>query len=234
MHSTAVKVIILTCMVFFSGCSEAPEDYYFPLGEGKYWRYQMIYQTMDGNFRGVYAVENLTAQKHGDEITHMRRLLDGSYNFFQVNDTGILLVRREKTIDLDTDYTDTDQYLFQFPLQVGTAWESSVISKALIKTGPPQKTEFHIRARVPVTARIASLTDTVTVPAGTFENCLRIESRGDSFINAGNYVGKTIVRLEETNWYAPGVGLVKSFRQESTKSKALDQGEITLELESYR
>ena len=35
-------------------------------------------------------------------------------------------------------------------------------------------------------------------------------------------------------WYAPGVGLVKSVRRESTTSQALDKGEITLELEAYR
>ena len=70
--------------------------------------------------------------------------------------------------------------------------------------------------------------------AGRFENCMRVEISGNAFTDAGNYVGITIVRLSETNWYAPGVGLVKSVHKESTKHKALDKGEIILMLESYR
>jgi hypothetical protein len=78
------------------------------------------------------------------------------------------------------------------------------------------------------------MTDMVKVPAGAFENCMRVVMSGNAFVDAGNYVGKTIVRVTETNWYAPGVGLVKSVREESTKHRALDKGGIILELESFR
>ena len=108
------------------------------------------------------------------------------------------------------------------------------MSKALIKTGPPQKTEFHISAKVPVEVKIESLSDKVVVPAGTFTGCMRISFSGTAFIDAGNYVGKTVVRVSEINWYAPGVGLIKSVRKESTKHKALDKGEIVLVLEEFR
>jgi hypothetical protein len=223
--------IFLICLI--SGCVQQPRDQYFPLQGGKYWRYVMSYKTMDGTFKGIYAVENLAQAEKNEELLFVRKLLDGSLNFFRMTDQGILFIAREKTIDLKTEYTEDSHYIFQFPLQVGTEWQDTTISKALIKTGPPQKTEFHIVARVPVTARIDSMTDTVKVPAGTFKNCMRVNISGDAFTNAGNYVGMTIVRINETNWYAPGVGLVKSLRNESTKSKALDKGEITLELESY-
>ncbi len=215
------------------GCGKSADDY-FPFDEGRYWRYSMVYHTMDGTFKGVYAAENLPPQKDHDQIYYVRRLLDGSYNYFQEDDTGLKLVRREKTVDLDTEFNDSGRYLFRYPLEEGAEWEEVITSKALIKTGPPQKTEFHITARVPVTVRIESMNDTINVPAGKFTDCMRVHFKGDGFVNAGNYVGKTIVRIEETNWYAPGIGLVKSVREESTKSKALDKGEITLELEYYR
>jgi len=232
--SASVFVVFLqSCLCILSACGQTELDY-FPLEAGRYWRYQMTYQTMDGTFKGVYAVENLPPQKTDGQVIYVRQLLDGSFDYLQIDDKGLLLKGREKTVNLDTRYTDAIQYIFQFPLQAGTLWEDTVLSKALIKTGPPQKTEFHIIARIPVTAKIESMTDSVKVPAGTFENCMRIVISGNAFIDAGNYVGKTIVRLNETNWYAPGVGLVKSVRKESTKHKALDKGEITLVLESYR
>ena len=214
-------------------CGQSDFDY-FPLDKGKYWRYAMTYQTMDGTFKGVYAVENLGQHIIDDQNIYVRQLLDGSYNYLQVDDKGIFLNSREKTVDLDTEYKEDSHYIFQYPLQAGTTWEDAVISKALIKTGPPQKTEFHIVAKVPVDVVIESMSDTVEVPAGVFTNCMRITLKGSTFTDAGNYVGKTVVRVNETNWYAPGIGLVKSVRQEATKHRALDKGEIILELEEYR
>lgn len=225
--------ILIFFICIFAGCDQQVRDQYFPLAEGQYWRYVMSYKTMDGTFKGIYAVENLKPTRKNGELLYVRKLLDGSLNYFHINTEGILLVAREKTVDLKTEYTEEGHYIFQFPLQVGTKWQDSTISKALIKTGPPQKTEFHIIAEIPVMASIDSMIDTVRVPAGTFENCMRVNIAGDAFTNAGNYVGLTVVKINETNWYAPGVGLVKSVRHESTKSKALDKGEILLELESY-
>lgn len=222
---------VLICIL--AGCERQSLDQYFPLAEGKYWRYVMSYKTMDGTYKGVYAVENLEQTGKNGELLYVRKLLDGSLNYFRITTKGILLVAREKTVDLKTEYIEEGHYIFQFPVQVGTQWQDTTVSRALIKTGPPQKTEFHIVAKVPVTASIDSLTDTVKVPAGIFKNCMRVNISGDAFTNAGNYVGLTVVKINETNWYATGVGLVKSVRKETTKSKALDKGEIILELESY-
>ena len=86
----------------------------------------------------------------------MRRLLDGSLNYLQITEEGILLTGREKTVDLKTIREPGAQYIFRFPLRVGAKWEEMTTSKLLIKTGPPQKTEFHIRARVAVDAVIES------------------------------------------------------------------------------
>ena len=219
------------CLVISCGWSDID---YFPLNKGKYWRYAMTYQTMDGHFKGVYAVENLGQEKINGENVYIRQLLDGSYDYIQVNEKGIFLKGSEKTVDFKTENKEADRYIIQYPLQVGNKWNETVVSKALIKTGPPQKTEFHIVAKIPVDVTIESMTDTVKVPAGTFTNCMRITLKGSDFVNAGNYVGMTVVRLNETNWYAPDVGLVKSIREESTKHRALDKGEIIIELEEYR
>ncbi|HSR62600.1 MAG TPA: hypothetical protein VLN56_04260 [Gammaproteobacteria bacterium] len=224
---------ILIVIVATTGCGPSG-DRYFPLDEGRYWRYDMIYETMDGRFKGIYALEMLeTEEKEGREI-YIARTIDGELIFYTVDEQGVKRSGSEKTVDRNTTYSGEELYVFRYPLKEGTEWESVTVSKALIKTGPPQKTEFHIRARVPVSVRIESMHDTVRVPAGTFRNCMRVVLSGDSFINAGNYVGRTIVKVKETNWYAPGVGLVKSERNETTTKKALDKGSITLELAEYR
>ena len=228
------RFVLLLTVLFVIACNSTPPDLYFPLDNGRYWRYEMTYQTMDGIFLGTYAVENLGQLEIDNKKLYVRRLIDGSLNYFRLEKDGIQLLAREKTEDLQTTRNEEYRYLFRFPLQAGMEWEDSRDSKVLIKTGPPQKTEFHISASIPVTVKIESMDDVIKVPAGTFTGCMRVRTKGNSFVNAGNYVGKTIVKLEEVNWYAPGVGLVKSERTENTTKKALDKGTITLELAEYR
>lgn len=231
--SLAGAIAAIGCLYLVTGCSRAPDDYY-PLAGGKYWLYAMTYHNMDGNFKGIYAAENLGRNNEDDQDTYVRRLLDGSSDFLRIDEQGISLTARETTDGEHTRRVDLNHPVFKFPLIIGKQWQDTTISRVLFKTGPPQKTEFRISAQIPVTARIESMTDEISVPAGTFAGCMRIALKGNAFINAGNYVGLTIVNIEQTDWYAPGVGLVKSVRKESTASKALDRGEITLELESYR
>jgi len=220
-------------IVATTACSPSG-DRYFPLDEGRYWRYDMIYETMDGRFRGTYALEMLATEEKEGRKRYIARTIDGELIYYTVDDKGVKRIGSEKTVDRNTTYSGEERYVFHYPLVEGTEWESVTVSRALIKTGPPQKTEFHIRARVPVSVSIESMNDIVRVPAGTFRNCIRVVLSGDSFVNAGNYVGRTIVNVKETNWYAPGVGLVKSVRHETTTKKALDKGSITLELAAYR
>lgn len=224
---------ILFIILAVTACSPSG-DRYFPLDKGRYWRYDMTYQTMDGNFKGIYALEMLAREEKDDGASYIARTIDGELIYYTVNEKGVMRTGSEKTVDRNTTYSGVERFVFRYPLEEGTEWESVTVSKALIKTGPPQKTEFHIRARVPVSVRIESMHDTVRVPAGTFHNCMRVVLNGDSFINAGNYIGRTIVNVKETDWYAPGVGLVKSERRETTTKKALDKGSITLELAEYR
>ena len=86
---------------------------------------------------------------------------------------------------------------------------------------------------MPLDLSIESLDDTITVPAGQFSKCMRIKMTGSAYKNAGNYVGLTLVNVEQTNWYSPGVGLVKLERLETTQSAALDKGTLSIELVNF-
>ena len=84
-----------------------------------------------------------------------------------------------------------------------------------------------------MTVEILSFQDIVNVPAGQFDNCMKVVMTGSSYKDAGNYVGLTLVSVEQTNWYAPGVGLVKMERLEKTQSEALDKGTLSVELTHF-
>jgi len=118
-------------------------------------------------------------------------------------------------------------------LEKNTQWQDISQTRLLVKTGPPVKTEFKIEAQIPLEISIDSTDDTVSVPAGNFHHCIKLTKQGAEFKDAGNYIGRTIIRVKETSWYAPGVGLVKSIREETTDSKALDKGQLVIELELF-
>jgi hypothetical protein len=86
--------------------------------------------------------------------------------------------------------------------------------------------------RVPVTVRyaVAATNETVTVPAGTFTNCVRINGHGSAItrVNMGQNFGH--IDVVHTDWYAPGVGLIRSERKETSDSAYLKPGSAVQEL----
>lgn len=94
--------------------------------------------------------------------------------------------------------TPFGKYAIRYPTKAGASWNDSVKSYLL-----PADEE------VPVTATIATLSDSITVPAGRFENCLRLTSSGEKNIESGIYWGGTI-SFDATDWHCAGVGFVKS------------------------
>ncbi len=230
------KFYVLTGLVIIfiiHACDQSEGHDYFPLQEGAYWRYNMDYETMDGHWHTPFVVENFPAIIKDNKTIYVRRTLDGRNYHYEINDKGLLMSGHEITVDRKTKKHINKHYVFKFPLKVGQSWLDHSKSRVLIKTGPPQKTVFRIRANVPVKVEIESINDTIEVPAGRFKNCLRLHLTGSGFFDAGNYVGHTIVIIDETNWYAPGVGLVKSVRKESTTDKVVSHGQINLELEEF-
>ena len=153
--------------------------------------------------------------------------------YYSVSDEGIHYLGSIDSQSLHPEFHEEKQLIIPAELSLETEWEHITFTRLLQKTGPPQKTVFKIVAEIPLEIEIESLSETVTVPAGRFENCLKVSMEGFVFKNAGNYIGLTMVSVEQTNWYAPGVGLVKMERLETTQRKALDKGTLSVELAKF-
>ncbi|MCY4360667.1 MAG: hypothetical protein OXE42_00570, partial [Gammaproteobacteria bacterium] len=61
---------------------------------------------------------------------------------------------------------------------------------------------------------ITSLDETVNVPAGHFSRCLRIDAVGFLDLPQRIMLGIRRFKVEQTQWYAPEVGLIKMTRRE--------------------
>ncbi|MGQ0529750.1 MAG: hypothetical protein ACT4PG_08075, partial [Panacagrimonas sp.] len=84
--------------------------------------------------------------------------------------------------------------------------------------------------RIVLRMQVASLDDVVEVPAGTFTRCLQLEGSGLLNVLADARIGASPVPVTHTEWYAPGVGLVKLERTEWLDTQQIVGGKISMEL----
>lgn len=83
---------------------------------------------------------------------------------------------------------------------------------------------------VEMTARIAADDASVSVPAGRYDDCVRVEAVGKTLVAADRGNLEVEIVVTQTEWYAPGVGLVKTQRAERADSTFLKNGEYVQEL----
>jgi hypothetical protein len=229
--NTGYSVLLGLCLLI-SGCAEQDTGY-FPLTEGYSWRYHMQLTNMEGTEQQKYYVSSMAARLIDNEITYIQHSLTGTEVLFHQSDVGISRVgfliadgpSKKKVMD--------EHLILPSKLEEGTEWESVAETKLLTKDGPGRGNNMQIVAKVPLENRIESVNDVVKVPAGKFERCIRIHTKGFTFHKGGYLIGRTLVEIEQTDWYAPGVGLVKSVLQEKTTSDALSRGELIMELEAF-
>ena len=72
------------------------------------------------------------------------------------------------------------------------------------------------------TETIETLIDVVTLPAGTFENCIRIKSSAKTTVSfEGPLRAIANVEVEGFDWYAPNIGWIKGILTEQTNNLQL-------------
>ena len=188
---------------------------------------------MTGTERQKYVVRTLTPRIIDNEKTYIQGSLTGIQILFRQNDVGISRIgfrvpdgRSFKKI------LDKHLLLPSIP-EVGVEWDDVVLTQTLSQGKPSESDIMSFKVKVPVHNKIESMTDVVEVPAGKFSDCLRLHSNGFAFHSGINNIGRVLVEIDQTKWYAPGVGLVKSLLIETTSSDALSRGELIMELESF-
>lgn len=226
------RLVFLFLSLLCVSCSNK-ENSYFPLSNGYKWRYDVSLVTRDGLENQKYILNNIGQGELDGVPVSLRKSLDGTILYYSISDEGIHYLGNTDGLSINPVFNEDKQLVIPKQLSVGIEWEQSTHTKLLIKTGPQRKTVFKIVAEVPLEVKIESLDEIVTVPAGRYDNCMKITMSGSTFKNAGKYVGLTLVNVEQINWYAPGIGLVKMERLETTQRKALDKGTLLIELAEF-
>lgn len=230
-----IKWLTISCFILLMSCVACSKNEisYFPLTKDFKWQYDVALTTRDGLQNQKYIFKNLGMSELNGEAVFLRESLDGSILHYSNSDEGIHYLGYVDSQSTQPRFINDKQLIIPGNLSIGKKWEYTTTTKLLKKTGPPQKTEFKILAKVPLEIEIKSFEEIVNVPAGRFTNCMKVSMNGFAFKDAGNYIGLTRVNVKQTSWYAPGIGLVKMERLETTQQKALDKGSLVIELSKF-
>ena len=216
-----------------TSCSFEQSSSYFPLEEGLTWRYQVTKTTRDGARQQKYIYTSIAEKIVEGQSVSVRKSVDGALFYYRETEAGLFYVGKEIQSGIAREFLRDEHLIFRYPLEESQQWQDITATKLLVKTEPQQNTKFKIEADIFLEVSIDAIDESINVPAGIFHHCIKIIKQGSEFKDVGNYIGRTIVRVKETIWYAPGVGLVKSIREETTESQALDRGQLMIELELF-
>jgi hypothetical protein len=192
-------------------CDELSESYY-PLKEGLRWGYIVL---SDKSATKTLTITNLAPRDvDGKKVTPRKWDLGGHsfIEFMQKDDAGIYRYAEQTGEKGSPNLITPKECHLKFPITDGNSWNM------ITKVG---------NSTVNVTLTIESVSENVTVPAGTYKDCLKIKQVGT------NDAGASILGYE---WYAPKVGIVKSMVTLKLKSKdgATVSENRTYQLQSFK
>jgi len=213
-------------------CDRTPMTY-FPLEAGRYWQYTITRTTMDGSVTQKYLLETLPSREWRGVRIAGKRTVDGHQYFYRADAGGVRRVAYKRRGDKELHSENPSAMILPVAPEIGVTWERPTQTIVLENSGPPWETLFRITRPLTLEYTVASTTDVVHVPAGVFRDCLRVVGTARIDTDIGNTIGRAVISVEITEWYAPNVGLVRSQRIETTDAEALNYGAFHMQLESY-
>ncbi len=233
--ASALSAGMICAAMAAAGCTRGARTgltQYFPLKPGMAWTFRFTGST---GATGELTTTNQAPRKTFGFMAVPQQNAGGdkTYTEFYADDgVGIRHVAIDEGEGLQSRLSD-HSYVLKLPIAAGTSWrEIDRTFDGIVYDA---------------TTRIESVSDNVSVPAGTFSGCIRIRSTGTassakSTARApGAAAGLRLaadddeVSVEDYYWLAPGVGPVKATHQESRGEGPMAQSiGFTMELEHLK
>ncbi len=222
------RLALAALVALLGGCREN-EVSYFPLDDGWTWGYRVTIDTPGtGKIERRSYVSNLAPQILGNATTVPRIFHDGRVYYYAEQPDGVRRLEHGGPGEAAAP-APPGRYVLKRPIEVGTKWRQRNRTYLLRK-------HFFSDETVPVGLEfdyvIEKTDDVVTVPAGTFTRCVRLRGGGTTMYELSPLIGNVRVEVETLEWFAPGVGLVKMVRRETTYPQNPGSGELVMELEA--
>lgn len=230
-----MRALALLLAALLVACDSLPSPEYFPLKPGLRWDYALHEKNRLVDQVSMLSLRNRDAVTRDGQRYARRIASDGNEYWLSHGDTMLLRVGQRTAIDFQPRMDASPRTIMPLPPALKQAW-SVETRPYILERAEPFRERFSQddSKRIELRMTVAALDDVVEVPAGRFERCLRIEGTGVLNVLADARIGASEVPVTHTEWYAPGVGLVKLVRIESLDTTQIVGGSVTMELVDFR
>jgi hypothetical protein len=219
----------VTLLALLSACNGEPAPY-FPLEPGRSWQYSLTLDVIKDTPPQRVVVHNLGRSERDGEAVYLQRTQMSALGVYRIGADGI---QRIDTLERDDSGTK-GTLILPAPLSPGRSWRATSRLRLIESRTFAREDKLYSRhLELPLDYRIVGFDDSVTTPAGRFRNCLLVEASGQRTVTVDRGNNVAVVQVKHNDWYAPGVGLVRSERIETSDSPFLEPGRYLLELQYY-
>ena len=237
-HSSRARAALLAAAVLalLAGCKEPPGSSLFPLEEGRRWTYRLSSEwENDTRERETVVLSNLGRDSALESGSAWHRRSDTGLDYWlRADASGIYRVAAKSDVDAEPKPDPAPRFVLKAPIAVGTSWQTTTTTYLMRRNSEFPPEIRHAHPSVPVVWTIEALDDRVEVPAGRFEQCVRVKGLALLRLFADPVNGFKDMPLTTLEWYCPGVGLVKVERREPANSTFLTGGTMTMELMEWQ
>ena len=218
------------------GCSEYNHTY-FPLGKIKSWSYKIEIEP-EVDKKTVYKKINLSLGKKKLEIGGKKESLypflreDGSIFFYKPKKNGIFRNGFAFAKDKNIKQEKQERMVLPFPIKIGKKWSVDSKTYLILKRYPYY--DYRATTNFTIDYEIISKNEIISTPIGKFQNCILIRGIGNTKFIGDSEIGSITINILSEEWYAKGVGLVKSVRVEKTDSDLFGTTKMTQVLEGFK
>jgi hypothetical protein len=230
------RLALWGCAILLAACGAGQSSTpYFPLEPGIRWDYEVHEQNKAGESTRELTIRTISPGRTDDGHRYPRRLdSDGNEYWLSASDGALARVGLRTAIDFAPRMDEKPRTVMQLPPAPGQWWEVETRPYILERLEPfRERFSQDESKRIALHMKVAALDETVEVPAGKFEKCLKLEGSGLLNVLADARIGASEVPVTHIEWYAPGVGLVKLVRTETLETQAIVGGSVTMELTGF-
>ena len=217
------KVFHIILLFLFLGC-ENDKDNFFPLEKGKLLNYHVEFYDGESEKKQsklIYTVvednnlESKVLGNSGQIITYshkkegIRRESIDYLDYLSVANSERKMMRDK----------ESNHFVLKYPLTIGTNWTVNDLTRSKMKIGYDKVFETWLPFKLE--NKITSIDERVRINNKVYKNCIKVVGRGKTSFNAGPPLGNINIEILNTDWYAYGVGLVKTIRIEKSDSETM-------------
>ena len=222
----AVTAVLLrgALVVGLAACTDNRAEFY-PLEPGRWWYFRTQTTILDEHSEQRFIVSNLGQGERDGKPIFIQRQSTGRDVYISRDPEGAKRVGVGRGAGRKIE---TDEPILILPANpaLGDTWSTDtrltlIESRTFARQDKLRGRTLPLR----LSMSIAATNDTVRVPAGQFDGCPRVEGTGTRQVRTDRGNASAQVEVTHLEWYAPGIGLVKSVRSETSESPFLKAGE---------